>query len=249
MEESDAADRELIERLASQAQAGDLDALVMLGIVLEQPGRGGRAPDPATAAQCYRLAAESGHAKAAYLLGNQYENGEGVERDPALARQWLLRGAERGDRDAQMNLGVLLSKGRGGPVDHEQAAHWYLQAAKQGDAQAATNLALLHVEGRLAKPDLRLAERLLLFAGQQLDGVAHLALTQLHRDGLATTPSAAAQLLHTCIAALLLPEGSDNHRVAEALKAELTQGDEEMLALFQQLALGFVREHGGTPHA
>ncbi|HZP66653.1 MAG TPA: tetratricopeptide repeat protein, partial [Rudaea sp.] len=65
------------------AQSGDKVAQTYVGEIYE---RGlGTAPDPATAAQWYRKAAEQGYARAQVNLGFLYERGLGVPKDPRQA--------------------------------------------------------------------------------------------------------------------------------------------------------------------
>lgn len=55
----------------------------------------------------YKVAAERGHAKAAFALSVFYEKGEAGERNPQEARRWLVRSAESGWPDAQRRLAAM----------------------------------------------------------------------------------------------------------------------------------------------
>jgi TPR repeat protein len=68
--------------------------------------------------------AQAGDAAAQNLLGDMYENGNGVERDPAQAAHWYRLAAEQGLADAQLNLGVLYENGEGVERSDVEAARW-----------------------------------------------------------------------------------------------------------------------------
>ena len=69
-------------------------------------------PDAARAEALLRKAAESGHAAAAYQLGQLYsEDGRGHER-AGDAVAWYRRAAEAGHAPAQFQLAVMLCTGR-----------------------------------------------------------------------------------------------------------------------------------------
>ena len=76
------------------AQAGDAQAQLYLGVLLETPNRG--APDPVGAAFWYRKAAEQGLSEAQYRLGLMYELGAGVDRDTAQVEYWYGRANRAG---------------------------------------------------------------------------------------------------------------------------------------------------------
>ena len=65
------------------AQAGDAEAQLYLGVLLETPNRGVR--DPVGATFWCRKAAEEGLSDAQYRPGLMYELGAGVDRDTAEA--------------------------------------------------------------------------------------------------------------------------------------------------------------------
>lgn len=59
------------------------------------------------AAKCYREAAELGHSKAAFWLGNLYNRGQGVEQSQEQALLWYTKSAELGNQDAKLYLEKL----------------------------------------------------------------------------------------------------------------------------------------------
>src|SRR5205085_2446690 len=55
------------------------------------------------------------------MLGNHYEEGDGVKQDSVKAAKWYYRSAQQGYAKAQSDLGVLYLRGDGVPQDYEQA--------------------------------------------------------------------------------------------------------------------------------
>lgn len=64
----------------------------------------GVARDDRQAAVWFRRAADQGHAKAQFALGQAYEEGRGVNRDRETALQWYRRAAEQGLPEAREKL-------------------------------------------------------------------------------------------------------------------------------------------------
>ncbi len=91
--------------------------------------------------------AESGDARAAFILGMRYAKPGDSSRDDAEAVRWLRRAAEQGLAEAQYNLGIMYAGGRGVARDSGQAADWYRQAAEQGLAGAQYNLGAQYAVG------------------------------------------------------------------------------------------------------
>ena len=140
--------RQLWER---RAEAGDLDAQLSLGLMLDM-GKG-TAPDPAAAYQWYRRAAEAGLPQAQFNVGVMHDSGDGVPRDAASAALWYGRAAAHGERRAQFNLAQLYDTGHGVPRNLDQAEVWYAAAAASLPA-AADKLAALR-RGRRAGASTR----------------------------------------------------------------------------------------------
>lgn len=93
--------------------------------------------------------ANDGDAKAAYVLGDIYDQGQnGVDQDLSLAVWWYRYAAERGDGDALNNLGSMSQHGDGLPQDDEQARHYYEQGAAAGCGKAMNNLGHFFTQGR-----------------------------------------------------------------------------------------------------
>ena len=97
-------------------------------------------------------AAKQDHVEAQFLVGNMYENGNGVLKDQVEAMHWYQKAANAGDVNAFFYIGLNYFEGRGGSVDYVEAAKWFLLAAKNGHIQSMFNHGLccyLHHGGDL----------------------------------------------------------------------------------------------------
>ena len=62
---------------------------------------------PYEAAECFRKAAEQGHAEAQFNLGICYEDGDGVEWSYTEAIKWYSKAADQGHEEAKFLLDTL----------------------------------------------------------------------------------------------------------------------------------------------
>ena len=111
------AERAALERAA---EAGDVDAMYSLGVLLVKY-------EPEVGRRWYERAAQAGHTPAMNNLGTLV-----AKEDPEAARRLYERSAEAGNPAAMVNLGVLLS--RSGDVVAARAL--YERAAGLGDRHA-----------------------------------------------------------------------------------------------------------------
>jgi TPR repeat protein len=91
----------------------------------------GIAKDSAQCVQWWRKAAEAGLARAQFVLGQIYWDGDPVPRDATEAVKWLQMAANHFDDDAMALLGKAYETGQGVPQDYAQARHWYLLTANE----------------------------------------------------------------------------------------------------------------------
>jgi len=99
----------------------------------------GAAVDKARAAQCYRVAAESGLDWAMYNYATLLALGDGVAEDKAEALAWLEKAAALGNAKAVNFVGSFAEDGWAGPRDMAKAARCYAQAAQGGDFRGCFN--------------------------------------------------------------------------------------------------------------
>ena len=106
---------------------------------------------PAAMEACRPLA-DHGLADAQAILGQMYQNGQGLPRDYTQAALWYDRAARQGHGDAQFNLGTLYRYGAGVPRDYIESWAWYDTAAGDGHDEAADGRAL--VEKRMSAAEV-----------------------------------------------------------------------------------------------
>ena len=94
------------------------------------------------------MAAEQGHPKAEYALGNSYMNGFGVAQNEAEGIKWIRKAAEKGLPEAQCRLAGCYLTGDGVETDASEAAKWFRAAAEQGLAEAQCQLAHFYFVGK-----------------------------------------------------------------------------------------------------
>jgi TPR repeat protein len=92
------------EQLMQQADAGDAQAQLQLGLAYRD-GRYGLARDARSADGWLARAARSGSDYAAALLGDAYAKGDGVARDENTAERWWRQAALAGNAHAEAQLG------------------------------------------------------------------------------------------------------------------------------------------------
>lgn len=97
-EQQAARDAECFRKLRERAEAGDRDAMYLLGVCYAR-GKG-VAIDYNSAAEWFKKATVLGHVKAKVSLGYCYAAGKGVKRDLEVAYILLREAADAGDRDA-----------------------------------------------------------------------------------------------------------------------------------------------------
>jgi TPR repeat protein len=167
------------------AEQGDAAARINLGEMLWLGM--GVATDTPKAVELFRKAAEQGQrsalsdlhaiangngihagqagfyqAETAFILGQLYMQGRGIDKDEREAvkwfakaiklghepaRQWLDKAAEGGDVSVQYLLGQLYLGREGGEKDEAQAAAWFKKAAERGYAPAQNMLGAMYGNG------------------------------------------------------------------------------------------------------
>lgn len=108
----------------------------------------GLAVSPSLAAIYYRLAAEQGHADAAFRLSILLRDRHYGTPEVDGAYFWLRVAAELGVPMARCYLGDCFHYGEGIPANPVRAAYWYTAATECGSFDAAFSLAELYHEGR-----------------------------------------------------------------------------------------------------
>jgi TPR repeat protein len=129
------------------SDAGDVEAQFVLG-TLYDVSEAIVPRDLTKAVSFYHKAAEQGHTKSQFYLGQMYRNGDGVEKDPDAAFKWYTLAALAGYSDAQYDLGMSYSYAVGTERNMAQAFDWFYEAAIQNNAAAQNNLGWMFYEGQ-----------------------------------------------------------------------------------------------------
>lgn len=138
----------------------------------------GVAKNTAKAVQCFRDAAEKGHAGAQAEMGVRYEDGDGVARDFRKAAEWYRKAAAQGHNGAKWRLAFVEDmlnggtgpdgataeelhaeafcylNGNGIPRNDAKGAACLRKAADKGLAKSQYSLGVLYREGRGVPRDL-----------------------------------------------------------------------------------------------
>lgn len=96
-----------------------------------------QAGDYRQASREFKRLAQGDHARAQYLLGLLYLQGQGVRQDPAQAINWLQRSAENGYYLAAAELGQIYGSGNGVAMDSDEAAKWIALSTSLAKAEDA----------------------------------------------------------------------------------------------------------------
>lgn len=120
-----------MQHLERAAQSDHVDAMLLLGYILDQ------AEENTTALGYYRRAFDLGSAEAGVALGKMYVSGDGVEKDKEQALDWYQRAADRGNREAMTILGQAYVNGELGlSVDRGKGKKLLERAAADGHEPA-----------------------------------------------------------------------------------------------------------------
>ena len=105
-----------------------------------------------------RVKAEQGDSFAQVMLGEKYENGQGVRKDYKEAVKWYRKSAEQGYSKAQSNLGLMYANGQGVIQDYVMAHMYFNIASVSGDKDAIKGRYL--VEEQMTRSQLEKAQDL-----------------------------------------------------------------------------------------
>ena len=141
---------EALHWMLRAAESGVIECQIGAGDLLSANGQ-------KQAAAVWYDRASSKSPRAAFLLGQMYESGDGVTYDARHAALLYMRAATAGLPEAQTRLANLYMIGEGVPLSYSQARRWYLRAARQGYGEAFLDLAGLFFHGLGVPRDIRRA--------------------------------------------------------------------------------------------
>lgn len=134
-----------VEKIKSQAEAGDSNAMFQLGVIYD----GGNVipADKKEAAKWYLKSAQAGNAEAQNSVGSMYQAGDGFEKDLKKAAEWYKKAADQGHAAAIHNLGYLYDIGALGKADKKLAVQQYTKSAQLGYIPSYVNLGIAYANG------------------------------------------------------------------------------------------------------
>ncbi len=124
-----------LQYIYSGAQRGNIDALVMLALFIQE----GIAidADPQQAYQLFELAANNAHDPRAYMyMGKARLQGNGCKQNETLGKLYLDTAASMGNVQAMYLLGLCYLQGYGCTADSTIAIEWLNRASDNGNANA-----------------------------------------------------------------------------------------------------------------
>lgn len=179
------------------------------------------------AAQCYRIAAETGHRSAQYELGLCYLEGKGVPRDSAQAEHWNRLAALQGYPLAEYEEGSFYAMGDGVPQDHAEAFKWFSLAAEHDHPGANAAVGTYYQHGNVVEQD---AAKAVQFYERSMElgspkGEYQLGCCYVHGTGVPQHLQKGMRMLLHAAAQGHAPAQQEAESVLESLKAAAEQGE------------------------
>jgi TPR repeat protein len=140
-------------------------------------------PNPKSALDLYRLAAQNNLAEAFYNVGVYYETGTVVDKDPVKAFAFLMKASTAGIAQAMNRLAGLYANGTGVTQDVVAAKGWYERAAEMNYAPAQIALGIIYEQGAGVRQSRSVAAGHYTDAAQQGVALAMLRLANLYAVG------------------------------------------------------------------
>lgn len=161
-----------IEKLRAQAESGDADAQLYLGICYSM-GEGGVQTDDREALKWLQLSAKQKNYQAQYMLSLYCLEGREIKQNTELGLKLLKSSAEGGFAEAQYEYASHLAE----EDQMDEAMIWMRKAADQGyvEAQTALGVYLVNTAAQDSE-DMKLGLEYLMFAAMDGDADAQLTL-------------------------------------------------------------------------
>jgi TPR repeat protein len=117
--------------------------------------------ESAEAVSLFKQAADAGHIRATYALGDLTLRGIGMSKNPAEANALFQQAADKGDPLALFMLGRNLVKGIGAKADAKQGITLLKRSAEMGNTDALDEIGSLYLYGQTVKTNPRRAAKFL----------------------------------------------------------------------------------------
>lgn len=178
-------DPDLVDYYRHAADAGDVGAMVALGGMHYNGGRG-IAQDYGQALRYFQAAADGGNVDAHANLGLMYAHGLGVEANNETAIAHWKYGADRSNAASLNGLGFMYLNGYGVDADPKAAFGYFEKAAELNSAEGQLNLGTMYYSGLGTKVDYKKAVALFSQAANRGNLVAVFNLAKMHYLGTGT---------------------------------------------------------------
>lgn len=145
-----------------------------------------RAGDINSAVDAWAQAAKGGHAMAAYLVGQLYEQGRGVPQSAGTAFHYFQQAAQGGNAQAAVKVGLVYrdgDKALGVKKNNEKAFEMFEKGALEAWPEAQYYLADMYRRGLGVPMQRSESLRWLLLASEKRYVPACLELARIHFDG------------------------------------------------------------------
>ena len=142
-------DEEDVERVRKLVDAGNAFAIFQLAGYYAEGFPHGLPQDWEKTNELYLKGGELGCAQAYFNLGNQYDNGRGVEIDRKKAKHYYELAAMNGSVQARNNLGVI----DGQTGNYQRAMKHYIIAARAGSKRSLDAVKKGYVHGYVTKEE------------------------------------------------------------------------------------------------
>jgi TPR repeat protein len=128
--------KEAAQRYRKSCESGYHPAFFRLGKILREGVENEIPKDLEEALKLFVEATKKGNSKAPKMLGEMYENGEGVNPDFATAEKYYRKAARRKNCEAAFHLGNEFQEGTKFPKNLEESTRFYQLAADLGNHRA-----------------------------------------------------------------------------------------------------------------
>jgi len=173
---------QIAERIRTDAEAGNTDAQVQLGM-LYLTGRAVQ-KDPDAAWRWFEKAAQEGNTNAMVMQGSMRWNGSDKKHDPQAAIAFYEKAGEKGNSRALFELGTIYYRGEF--KDRKKAGAYFEKAAQNGYTPAMLALGSWYLS-REKRDDEQYREKgrqLIMAAAEKGDLVAQYVMGVFSREGM-----------------------------------------------------------------
>jgi TPR repeat protein len=116
------------------------------------------------------------------IVGDLYENGEGIEKDYKEAIKWYKLSSDQGNAISQFYLGYMYENGKGIEKNYKEAIRLYTLSANQGYASAQNNLGYMYENGYGIEKDYKEALKLYKLSADQGSENAKKNLKKIYKE-------------------------------------------------------------------